>query len=109
MKIFLLAIMILVMSVVTVRAAGSPGFAPNGVEAALLTVNQTQYEMSAYVAFSVYSPVACIMRLTAGTSRNGSISEAIPASLWTVPLYVNRATPYLNLSGCTGGVIRRMK
>jgi hypothetical protein len=82
------------------------GFAPNGLSSALLTVNNVTYDMTNYLAFSVYSPADCKIRLTATSSRNGSISEPVIGGQWNT-IVVNSSTPFASFSGCTSGYLRR--
>lgn len=83
------------------------GFAPNGLESAVLTVNSTTYDMSNTIAFSVYSPVDCRIRFMATSAKTGSVSEPVISGAWDV-FVVNRNTPFVNLSGCTAGYKRAM-
>lgn len=77
------------------------GAAPNGLYSVIMTVNSATIDLSDDLWWGVYAPSAgCKFRLLP-TSAKGSY----PA--FTVPdgqlfgFVVNRATPFLNLSGCT--------
>jgi len=78
------------------------GFAPNGLLSALLTVDSTTVNASNFLAISIYTPVAAKLRFMATTSKTGSISHTIAAGE-RLTFVVNRATPFINISGATGG------
>lgn len=110
-------ILCLILAATTVNAGGSletasgtpvQGFAPNGLYSALLTVNSVTYNLlNTFTAFSVYCPADAKMRLMTSTDKTGSISETIPGGSYHT-LVVNRNTPFVNISGCTSGILRRM-
>jgi len=83
------------------------GFAPDGLSAALLTVVDVAYDMSLFAAFSVYSPADCKIRFKASASKAGSISETVVGGQWST-FVVNKKTPFVSISGCTSGNLRRM-
>jgi len=83
------------------------GFAPNGLQSALLTVAGSTVDLSKSAAFAVYSPIDCKIRFMATSSKAGSISEPVISGAWETYV-VNKATPFVNISGCTGGNLRRM-
>jgi len=83
------------------------GFAPNGLFSSLLTVNSTTINGTGYLAFQVYSPVACKIRFMATSSTTGSVSQTIEASE-RLTFVVNKATPFFNISGATGGDLSAM-
>jgi len=78
------------------------GFAPNGLLSALLTVNSTTINASSLLGLSIYSPIDCKIRLMATASKTGSISHTLLGGQRTTVI-INRATPFVNLSTCTGG------
>jgi len=78
------------------------GFAPNGLLSALLTVNSTTVNASDFLAISIYTPVAAKVRFMATTSKTGSVSHTLSADQRTT-FVVNRTTPFVNISGATGG------
>ncbi len=82
------------------------GFAPNGLLSAALTVNDTAYDMSGILAFSVYAPADCKVRLKASASKSGTVSETVIGGQWNT-IVVSPATPFVSISGCTSGVLRR--
>jgi hypothetical protein len=80
-----------------------PFFTPNGTLTVALTVNSTTVDYSSRRLVSITSPVACIIRHLP-TSSKGSY-KAVPIAAG-VPLVrgINIASPFVNVSGCTGGV-----
>ena len=80
-----------------------PVFSPNGATAVLLTVNSTTFDMTSYFAYSIIGTAAtCKMRLMPTSAKGAYVSISIPAASY-MTFAVNQATPFLNLSGCTGG------
>lgn len=82
------------------------GFAPNGTLSAVLTVNSVTYDMTQRLAYSIYSPADCIVRITATSSKTGSVSGPVIGGQWNT-IVVNTATPFASISGCTNGYLRR--
>lgn len=81
-------------------------FAPDGKLTVDLTVNKSTRNLTGKVLYSIYTPSAttCIFRVMSTTTRAGS-KIAIPVtthSTWAM----NPSTPFLNLSGCTGGTLQ---
>ena len=83
------------------------GFAPNGLYSAVLTVNSTEFDFSSFLAYSVYAPADCKVRIKDSTTKTNHIQEPILGGQWNT-IVVNKATPFADISGCTSGVIRKM-
>lgn len=80
-------------------------FAPNGNFGQALTVNSVTLDLTNALMYGVYAPGAgCKIRLMDSTTKNGHYASTSIAATWTVRA-VNRATPFLNLSGCTTGEV----
>jgi len=88
------------------------GFAPNGMASQVLTVNSTTFDMTnQFTGFSIFAPTGttCFIRIMKTSSKTGTVSEPVlPVAQWSAPLFVNPLTPFVNVSGCTAGWIRRM-
>lgn len=78
------------------------GFAPNGLVSVLLTVAGTTVDAGSLLAIAVYSPIDCKVRFMATTSKTGSVSHTLLGGQRTT-FVINRTTPFVNLSTCTGG------
>lgn len=78
-------------------------FAPNGNFGQALTVNSVTVDLTNAAMYGVYAPGAgCKVRVMDTTTKTGHFASTSIAATWTVRA-VNRATPFLNLSGCTTG------
>jgi len=78
------------------------GFAPNGLYSGLLTVNSITIDGTTRMALDIYSPIDAKIRLMATTSKTGSVSHTLIGGQRTT-IIINRATPFVNISGATGG------
>ena len=83
------------------------GFAPNGLAVAVLTVYGTVFDMSNYLAFSVYAPADYKINFMDTSSVTGHLSEPGLGGQWST-FVVNKATPFIRITGATNGVLRRM-
>lgn len=80
-------------------------FAPNGNLGQALTVYSVTLDLTNAMMYGVYAPGAgCKVRVMDTTTKNGHFASTSVAATWTVRA-VNRATPFLNLSGCTTGEV----
>ena len=78
-------------------------FAPNGNFGQSLTVNSVTVDLTNNALYGVYAPGAgCKVRVMDTTAKDGHFASTSIAATWTVRA-VNKATPFLNLSGCTTG------
>ena len=77
------------------------GAAPNGLYSAILTVNSTTTDMSGDIWWGVYAPsTGCKFRLTPTAAKGSYPAFTVPDGQ-VFGFIVNKATPFLNLSGCT--------
>jgi len=89
------------------------GFAPNGLYTELLTVNSKTINLntacsgSKCLAISTYAPADYIIRLTATTSKTGSVSDVGLGGMWNTIVY-NKNTPFAHISSATSGRVRKM-
>lgn len=88
------------------NGAAVQGGAPNGLLSQTLTLNPATIDASGSLWWSLYAPVACKVRLMP-TSANGAYPQFTAPAGVTTSRYVNRATPFVNFSGCTGGELQR--
>jgi hypothetical protein len=81
------------------------GFAPNGLFSQILTVYSTSINMTDYLAYSLYAPTACKIRLMPTSAKSTYVQNTIES---TVPYtrVVNTATPFVNFSGCALGELQ---
>jgi hypothetical protein len=63
--------------------------------------------MRLYRAFSTYCAGDATIRLSASSSKSGTISEPITGGQWSPALVVNQATPFAIISGCAGNLRRQ--
>ena len=78
-------------------------FAPEGSFTTLLTVNSTTTDLTNKFMYGIYGTAAtCKFRLMPTSSKGTYVSAIAPATTWII-FAVNKTTPFLNLSGCTGG------
>lgn len=80
------------------------GAAPNGLLSQTLTVNSTTIEMNLW--WGMYTPVDCKVRIMPTTAK-GSYPQFTALSGTFTSRLVNRLTPFINFSGCTGGELQR--
>ena len=83
---------------------GAPiqGFTPNGLYSSLLTVNSTTVNGTTLLGIAIYTPIDAKVRFMATSSKNGSVSHMLIGGLRTT-FIINRTTPFVNISGATGG------
>lgn len=80
-------------------------FAPNGNFGQALTVDSVTLDLTNALMYGVYAPGAgCKIRLMDSTAKGSHFASTSIAATWTVRA-VNKATPFLNLSGCTTGEV----
>jgi len=102
MKRIILAIILCALS----SCAAYADFAPNGNKTQSLTVNSTTINMTTDTAYSILATTGCKARLMP-TSAKGTIKQFTPTvGVWNTADR-NKLTPFLNLSGCTNGELRR--
>ena len=82
------------------------GGAPNGLLSQTLTVYSTTIDGAGSIWWSLYPPTACKVRLMP-TSAKGSYPQFTAPVGVTISRFVNKATPFINLSGCTDGELQR--
>ena len=81
----------------------APLFSPDGTTAALLTIASTTTDVTNSFMYSVIGTAAtCKMRLMPTSAKGAYVAITVPAASY-LTYAVNPATPFLNLSGCTGG------
>lgn len=81
------------------------GFAPDGTLSQLLTVNSVTFDMSKRLAYGVYAPSAgCKVRSMATSAKGANVQRTVIDGQVTVRV-VNRASPFVNFSGCTAAEI----
>lgn len=80
------------------------GGAPNGLLSQTLTVASTTVEMDLW--WGMYTSVDCKVRLMPTTDKGGYPQFTAVGGTFTSRL-VNRITPFINFSGCTGGELQR--
>lgn len=81
----------------------APLFSPDGTTVTLLTVNSSTFDMTNYFMYAVVGTAAtCKIRLMPTSAKGAYASWLTPATM-SQPFAVNKNTPFLNLSGCTGG------
>lgn len=114
MKSVLIAIAAVLVMAVTAMAGGFleldasnqrdiQGFAPNGSLGQTLTVNSVTVDMTGSLAYGLYAPsTGCKVRSMATSAKGTNLQRTVLDSQWTVRV-VNRATPFVNFSGCTSG------
>ena len=82
-------------------------FAPDGRTTTALTVAQTTANMSNYIMFEVEtgSTTSCMIRLMplATSPRANYVQRTFRIAGTIILRAVNVATPFVNMSGCTGG------
>ena len=79
-------------------------FAPNGTLNQSLTINKVLVDGRNYMKFSVH-PVAiatCSVKATATSGAATGVRHLVPVNTYYIR-GINQATPFLNISGCTGG------
>lgn len=83
----------------------APIFSPDGRYVTLLTVNSTTTDLTSKFMYSVIGTAAtCKLRLMPTSAKGAYVSFPVPAAAW-LTFAVNKNTPFVNLSGCTGGYL----
>lgn len=115
--------LLLILCLIATSAAADPltlyngiavqGFAPNGLYTELLTVASKTINLntacggSRCLALSTYAPADYIIRLTATSSKTGSVSDVGLGGSWQTIVY-NKNTPFAHISSATSGRVRKM-
>jgi len=78
-------------------------FAPDGTQNRALTIAKVAINGTAYMKYSIHAAAGttCQVKSTATVGATG-VAHAIPANTYYVR-GINKATPFLNISSCTGG------
>lgn len=77
---------------------------PNGLYSAILTVVSYTYDMTQFLYWELYNPSGdtCKYRIMPTSAKGAYPQLSIPSG--TVKGYIkNKATPFVNISGCTLG------
>ena len=82
------------------------GGAPNGLLSQTLTVYSTTVDARGSIWWALYPPTACKVRLMPTSAKGAYPQFTAPVGV-TISRYVNKATPFINLSGCTDGELQR--
>lgn len=80
--------------------------APNGMLSQQLTVNTATVDLTNSLWWELYSPTACKYRIMDTSDKTGH-PQFSTATAERIQHHVNKATPFLNLSGCTNGELLR--
>ena len=80
--------------------------APNGELSQTLAVVSTTIDMTSNIWWNLYAPAACKIRLQPTTAKGAYPQFTAPINTNT-SRHINRATPFVNFSGCTGGELQR--
>lgn len=82
-------------------------FSPNGSKVTTLNVNTVNQNLANDKEYRIDTSTACKVRLKRNSSvaNSGVTQISLGANTGNV-FAVNRSTPYLNLSGCTGSLTR---
>jgi hypothetical protein len=112
-------VMLLLLLVSSVTFAAEPGFlevdlnnrqlqggAPNSSLTQLLTVASTTVNMTGTIWWSMYTATACKFRILP-TTANGNYPQDTAISDARTSFLVNKVSPFINFSGCTGAVLQR--
>lgn len=84
-------------------------FAPDGRKTVSLTAASTTTDTTKWTAVHISSPVDAYRRHMPAASSNKALYPQVPIyGQVSVMLGVNSATPFLNISGATGGVLEGM-
>jgi len=86
------------------RSQSVQGFAPNGLNTVILGVGSVTYDMTTLFAWSQFSTADCKARLMPTSAKGIYPQFTLPGTSWNTYV-VNNHTPFLNLSGCTSGVL----
>ena len=82
------------------------GGAPNGLLSQTLTINSTTIDGTDSIWWSLYPPTDCKVRIMP-TSAKGSYTQFTAPVGVSLSRFVNKATPFINFSGCTSGELQR--
>jgi len=82
------------------------GGAPNGLLSQTLTVYSTTVDGTGSIWWALYPQADCKVRLMP-TSAKGSYPQFTAPGTTTTSRLVNKVTPFINFSGCTGGELQR--
>lgn len=82
------------------------GFAPNGKKQVAIGVNPQTVDMRNDVAWQIYAGAACKFRVMSTTTKAGATNTLANAARSQV-YYVNKATPFVNFTGCTTSELMR--
>lgn len=82
------------------------GGAPNSSMTQALTIASTTVNMAGTIWWSLYVGSDCKFRVLP-TSANGSYPQDTAVGGGRTAFLVNKVSPFINFSGCTGGVLQR--
>ena len=86
-------------------------FAPNGTLSQLLTIASTTIDMTGYAQYAVYaaSGTTCFKRLMPTSTKPANPATYVASPVLPVTTWIHRAknpaTPFVNMTGCTGGYV----
>lgn len=82
------------------------GFAPNGKKSVAIGVVSQGVDMRQDAAWQVYAGAACKFRLQSTATKVG-VTNTLTNAARSQVFYVNRATPFVNFTGCTSSELLR--